>query len=413
MGDDVKERGTIFTPTDIAKYMVSFIDNRRPKRILEPCCGTGAILKYIHPKHETVSMDINSDYVASARSANPSASVIVKDFVDYDTTAKFDYVICNPPYVKIQNMSPETLAKLRSDYPEFIVGNTNLYVYFMLKAFDLLKDGGKAVFIVPNTLLHNRSLSRIYDHFFGNGYVHTLIDFKEKQIFADASTYTCIVVFTRKANKTYRYANDIGLSWKTVENVKRLPSTSKVHLRIGIMTLCDVVFIIKDWKQSVGGRTIEFVKYGVTYTIESAACRDILKVSKKQMHKIVYPYLDCGVIDGEFLNRYPKCAVYLRKFKDLLDNRDGGKGDYPKWYAFGRTQSLTEHDGDSDGSRWFLPAVVRNIRDSLFKSAASLYYSGYMVDGSIADLKKNEETILARANHRAGGWYAITNYSLR
>lgn len=37
---------------------------------------------------------------------------------------------------------------------------------------------------------------------------------------------------------------------------------------------------------------------------------------------------------------YPKAYTYLQNKKKLLLQRDKGKGGYPNWFAFGRTQSL-------------------------------------------------------------------------
>ena len=65
----------------------------------------------------------------------------------------FDIVIGNPPYVRQESIKPpkykERLLRIYSD----ATGKSDLYVYFYLRALDLLRDGGTHTFICSNSWL--------------------------------------------------------------------------------------------------------------------------------------------------------------------------------------------------------------------------------------------------------------------
>ncbi len=415
----VKQRGVVFTPEHIVKYMLSFIDDsKHPKRILEPSCGDGSIIKLLNKKHDILGIDIDCTFIEYCKKNFLHAKFKCQDFLEFSTNIKYDYIIGNPPYVSVQNMSKASVSKMQNDYPDIIYGNTNLYAYFILKCCDLLKDDGLMVFICPNTFLYNKSLGKLKKFLFHERRIRVLIDFKDKQIFPNVLTYTCIIVVSRKPNTCYMYGNDISKRLKKIEYKEYIPhkidkKESNVYFRIGIMTLCDHVFVIKNYVLKQG--YIHFEKEGKKYKIEEESCQNILKVSKKQIHRIIYPYLvkdEKVVIDYMFLQKYPKCAKYLNDYKNMLKMRDNGKTElYPTWYAYGRTQALLPYKKP----RLFIPSTVKDIKNNIFISKTPLYYSGLWIksDGIginklCASIKKNEQTILSNSNNKSDGWYALT-----
>lgn len=424
MSDPVKDRGVVFTPPQIAKWMVSLIPNKTPLHILEPSCGNGAILDFIPAKHFVTGIDINKSHIAACKKkfSHNHWAFIQNDFIKVLPSQKYDVVIGNPPYVRIQNMQPSMVTKMQKEYPDFIYGNTNLYAYFLVKCLDMLKDNGKLIFLIPNSLFYNKSLQRIKQYILEKRWLEYLIDFHEHQIFEGVSTYTCILVLTKNAKRTfYTLENGVTHAKQKVyyKTPKKIMSNRSFVPRIGIMTLCDDVFIIKDFTFINNNNTIQFIKHGKSYQIEADACMDILKVSKNAIYKIIYPYLNINKrveIDLEFLQKYPQCARYLQEYKHVLHQRDNGNTSrYPAWYAYGRTQSLTPHDG----KRLFLPTVVKNIKDSFFVRDVPLFYSGLWIEPqthiSISTMKQwlisHEKHILENSNHREGGWFALTHSS--
>lgn len=62
---------------------------------------------------------------------------------------RFDFVVGNPPYFKMKDLSDE----LKTAFGESIYGHPNAYGVFMHAGIEMLKDGGRLGFIVPRSML--------------------------------------------------------------------------------------------------------------------------------------------------------------------------------------------------------------------------------------------------------------------
>lgn len=410
----IKENGVVFTPPDIVKYMTQFIDNSVSKNILEPSSGTGNFIEQLHHKHKITCIDINKEYIAECSRKFDNINCKVQNFIDFTTTDKFDYIIGNPPYVKIQNINNQDLEKMKQQYPEIIKGNTNLYIYFIIKCLDMLKDNGKLIFIVPNTWLYSKSFISFKNYIIQNRFLEQLIDFKDKQIFKNVSTYTCIIILSKQHKEYYLYANNILKD--TMKRYYQTEYTSKKTLlkmmrpRIGIMTLKDDVFIIKNFK--IKNKMVYFKKNNKEYCIERKACKNILKVSKNQKYLIIYPYDNNTTIIDNLQDVYPRAYDYLLKYKEELKKRDRGNKEYKHWYCYGRTQALK----CKKGQRLFISTIVKNIKDFLIEDDVELYYSGLCIEPkngvNINTIKKylikKERQILQNSNNKSDKWYSLS-----
>ena len=421
MKSDVKDRGVVFTPEHIVKFMTSYIDNTLSHTILEPSCGMGNIVEQIDKKHKITCIDINKQYIRHCAKQFSNAKCVTKNFIHYKTKEKFDYIIGNPPYVKIQNITPKDMTEIRKEYPTFMKGNTNLYIYFILKCFNLLKDDGKLIFIVPNTWLYNSSLQRLKNWIISNKYLEVLIDFKGKQIFDNVSTYTCIMILSKK-NQFYHYSNSIDNKLvkksyqKTLTDKSNSASSSLLDImtpRIGIMTLKDDVFIIK--KFTVKDNKVYFSKDNKDFVIERDACKKILKVSKNQIYLIIYPYDANAKIISDLKKKFPLTFNYLSKYKQQLLDRENGNNNYKYWYEYGRTQALKI----VKGKRLFISTIVKNIRDFVYEKDVELYYSGMWIQPkekhSFSYIKnkliEHEQQILSSSNNKSSNWYGLSKNS--
>ena len=257
-------------------------------------------------------------------------------------------------------------------------------------------------------------------------HVETIIDFKDKCIFKDVLTYTCIVILSNKNTKEYKYCE------YTLDNHKYIKKNThdKLELqqqkqqtikpKVGVMTLCDKVFIIKEYK--IDDDYVVFTNKTKTETkqwkIEKDACKDILKVSKNEKYKIIYPYIE----ENSKLNpiphlekRYPLTYSYLLEHKNRLLARDAGKANrYPYWYCYGRTQALQ----CCSKPRLFISTIVNdNLGRYMYIDTCDLYYSGMCIyediDNSMNKILKNKETVLGNSGHKHNGWYSISHSSFK
>jgi type I restriction-modification system DNA methylase subunit len=128
------------------------------------------------------------------------------EFPEIFISGGFDVVIGNPPYVNANQLkkaiSTNEYSFLKSNY-KTAKGTVDLYIYFFEKGLNLLSDKGILSYITPNRFLsasYGKALREILvDEFEISG----LIDYSDKKVFTDASTYPVISFFRNKSNDTY------------------------------------------------------------------------------------------------------------------------------------------------------------------------------------------------------------------
>ena len=112
----------------------------------------------------------------------------------------FDVIIGNPPYVRIQGLD-RTEASYFSKRYESSTGNYDLYVLFLERGMQLLKDGGVLGFILPNNFFkakYGRGIRRLLS---SDGLVTKVVDFRDAQIFGSGTNYTALLFLKKQHNK--------------------------------------------------------------------------------------------------------------------------------------------------------------------------------------------------------------------
>jgi type I restriction-modification system DNA methylase subunit len=134
----------------------------------------------------------------------------------------FDVVLGNPPYVR-----QETLGAAFKDYAQDIYqtfsGTADLYVYFIEKGYELLREGGRMGYIVPNKWLR-ANYGRALREFLQDKLDH-LLDFGDLPVFPDATTYPLILTLGKKV-EVIREASPEGTPL-AVTHVKQLPAPNQ------------------------------------------------------------------------------------------------------------------------------------------------------------------------------------------
>lgn len=419
--DPVKNNGVVFTPEYISDYMCSFIQSKNDLTILEPSCGEGIFIKSLLKtklKYKLHANDINSIFLDYCKSNYTNCTFTNDNFIKYDKSYKYDCIIMNPPYTRIQNLQKDEINSMKKEYP-ILTGNFDIYLYFLVKCFDMLYNDGQLICIIPNSFLYNKSCSKVKA--FLEPFIEYIIDFKDTKIFKGFSVYTCIIVINKdKSNLTYRYKTVQNIDnllynnyqLKTIDNTIQSSILGEYKLKNGIATLADDIFIIKEIDKE-DDNYLYFTKNKMNYKIEKGIMEKILKVSKNMEYYIIYPYTSDGKIKAN-LNEYPYCLKYLETFKEKLRNRDRGNKQYEAWYAYGRKQAILKNTG----VKMYISPLVQDISTSLITSTVPLFYSGLQFQtNDIESLKKllikNEAKILEHSNMKSGGWYSINGDSFR
>jgi hypothetical protein len=160
-------KGFVPTPATIVDIMVGKLFRTRPPTpectLLDPGCGDGEFIDGVirwcserrHPFPRIVGIegDPQRARVASARFAGSNCVRILQQDFLRSTDLRFDYVVGNPPYVPITELSVVERETYRRRYAT-AKGRFDLYLLFFEQALHLLKPDGTLVFITPEKFLY-------------------------------------------------------------------------------------------------------------------------------------------------------------------------------------------------------------------------------------------------------------------
>lgn len=399
----------VFTPDHISQRMASFLGTSGT--LLEPSCGTGNLLNYISlPSFERIDVyDIKQEYLNEIQDLE-NLSKHCCDFIKEDIRVKYDNIILNPPYIKIQDLSPDYRSFIKKHYSHHFAGSFDLYLVFLSKCLSLLKPGGKMVAITPNSYLISANSKKFRRFLIDNHLIQEVVDYGHEKVFPGVSTYTCITVFshyneTMKYNgKTINYLSleSGGIDYKITEfvsDVVYLTLGDICKMKNGIATLSNSVFI-HDKK---------LFDEPVWMPIR---CSNTMKW-------VIYPYFAGSLITEDTLSRgSPLTYQYLLEKRGILELRDKGHKVYPAWYAYGRSQSVFIPDGDC----LYIPTFIDPNNFDMYIHEATLFTSCISIeikDRSFdlefvkGQIRNNIKKIAAESSRKGGGWINLSVKTLQ
>src|SRR5213078_2383428 len=77
----------------------------------------------------------------------------ITDFVLSPPSNHYYAIVANPPYIRHHRLSPSVKARLKALSAHILGtnldGRAGLHIYFLIRALQLLKEGGRLAFIMP------------------------------------------------------------------------------------------------------------------------------------------------------------------------------------------------------------------------------------------------------------------------
>jgi adenine-specific DNA-methyltransferase len=230
------EMGQVFTRPWVVNLILDLVGYTADRDLaalvaLEPACGEGAFLGPIIDRlisssathgHGTAhlmgalrALDLSEINVERARKfavvrlvdhgipiadAEILATKWIRqgDFILDEDVEGADFVLGNPPYIRLENVPPARTAAYRAACPT-MKGRSDVYVGFIERGLRLLREEGVLGFIVADRWMHNqygRELRRLV----GDGFsVETVIEMHEVDAFEDdVSAYPAVTVIRRR-----------------------------------------------------------------------------------------------------------------------------------------------------------------------------------------------------------------------
>jgi len=455
-----KLQGAVPTPEWIVNLMldkVGYIDDLDKKSIIDPACGDGnflvvaldRFLNYLekHKFSDTEKVkaiernifgididenalkkcDENLNNVLAKHNIKQSVrfNLYERDALDVEENkklnGKFDFVIGNPPYIRIQNLDKKERKYIQDNYSFCKSGSTDIYIAFFQMGISLLNSKGRLCFITPNTYFYTNTGRELRQYLKENKLIKEIINFGDKQLFDSVTAYTSITTLDKTNKKDYfgyyiysdnlKYIDSIPFSklksdkWVLDKNEiidrifeienrgQKLGEIAEIH--VGITTLADDLYIFKN-PLFKGNNVIIKLKNGSEYKIEKSILKPIIKVSvlkssnNTQNRFVIFPY---KLVNGKYValnekelkQKYPLTYKYFLAVKKRLLMRDKGKKISP-WYAFGRTQGLNT----SFGEKILVSPIGNKPNFIVWKKPEYTFYAGYCIKykGNLDELAK-------------------------
>lgn len=454
-----KNLGQIYTPEHIVKDMLNILDYQGEKilqkHIIDNSCGDGAFLKIIVERYineykkkygnlvgvekelETYIHGIEIDKYEYIKCLNNLSqhvfwfgiSGIRWDILNADTVEtktfnnKMDYVVGNPPYVRIHNLMNNFHRIRKFDFCKS--GMSDMYILFYQIGFNMLNSTGKLCYITPNSFYSSVAGLDFRKFIVNTKHLYTVVDLGHYQPFK-ATTYTTIcafdfsntfdafdfckydlngsIVFQEKLyiNEAFNRGKMILAKKREQQLVIDIQSfkskkLNAVIVKNGFATLCDKVFINKnfDFEENV---------------------IDVIKASTGEWAKIIYPYDKDGKIIP-FENLSSEVKKYLVFNKEKLQKRSVEKKSM--WYAFGRSQAIN----DVFKQKFSINTTIKDINSIKLhevKSGQGVYSGLYI----LTELSKQElidiicsedfiEYIRVLGKCKSGGYYTFSSKDLQ
>ncbi|WP_058555529.1 N-6 DNA methylase [Thiohalocapsa sp. ML1] len=234
--------GQFFTPAPAVAWLVEAVDPRRSERVIDPACGSGAFLSYaarylqaqgVADAHAAGNLfGIEKDrYLARLASQHialttlKSASVRCGDslaLVDADGSSldarsrgTFDVVITNPPFgSKIVSSSETVRAGFDLAYKwtrstsghyqktDILGARTPPQILFLERILTLLKPGGRAGIVVPESLISSPKYGYVVAYLLIHADITAVVGMPESLFKTSGKggthTKTCLLVLRKK-----------------------------------------------------------------------------------------------------------------------------------------------------------------------------------------------------------------------
>ena len=313
------------------------------------------------------------------------------------STLRFDVIVGNPPYMKSEDMKNITPLELplykihfQSAYKQF-----DKYFLFLEQGLNLLTDDGVLGYIVPSKFTKVGAGKKLRELLAVKGHLQSIVSFGANQVFADKTTYTCLLILNKKPQKTFQYAEVKRLSnWKVREpdtakfaskiiqeldpdvwvlvppeltgayhkivsqSIQLVDLTGEDNIFNGIHTSANDIYIFVPTKEDK--KHYLFSKKGVEYKIEKKITKPYFQTSSgednlntyrtfKPNARVIYPYTPTKsgvelIPLATIQKKYPLAYGYLQKHKSVLNNPKRDIKPTPQteneWHRYGRHQSL-------------------------------------------------------------------------
>jgi SAM-dependent methyltransferase len=406
--------GQFYTPPWVAAVLAEWAVRDADDRVLDPCCGAGAITARLADRYADLGLDhedamarttaVDRDPVAlglcglslAARDESRAVPELrAVDFFDLSLAdvGPFDATVANPPYVR-----QEAIAGDRERYREHLRGfgppdetpyydgeaaldgRCDLYCYFLTRATAALADGGRLAWVVPTKWLvadYGASLRRfLRDHY----RLHAVVGSRTREF--DGPLVDTVLV----------------LAERRVDDATREPGTTHFVRLTRRVSVRDVLAAVGDPSQEppVPGGDVRVRTAGTHRTVTVPPAATTNGGDRRTGHYLTAPSLylraraHAGTVPLERLADVSRGKKTGANAIFVLTDDDVAEFGIDERFCRPAVKSVREvvgyRHGPGDASRWFLDVhdyvtAVRTEADGEGRSLEALVRESLRADG--------------------------------
>ena len=364
------------------------------------------------------------------------------DYLFDSTTVEADFVIGNPPYVRLEDIPEEIASYYRDAYPT-MRGRADLYVAFFEAALRQLKEGGACAFICADRWMRNQYGADLREVVTSGYSVDVVVEMHNADAFHDeVDAYPAITVIRRRKQGSAVVASagpevehvlpkTLSAALEAAKNAKpmvvadglrvarvdtwfegadpwpchsleqlallrlleeRFPALEvDAKVGIGVATGNDRVFITKDAHLVEPSRLLKL-----------ALVRDIFD-GKMQWsgHYLVDPWNNDGLVS---LDKYPRLRAYFEKHAVVLKKRHTAAKNLRGWY---RTIDRVTHTLTAKPKLYI--ADIKNVLDPVLDAGETYpHHNLYFIQSDEWNLE-----VLGGLLMSAVGQFFVESYGVR
>ena len=304
--------GQIFTRQVVAKYMTSLFDLPKDAAVLDPCFGAGAFLEALKSDEfkNVTGCELDTTLYEIQKNKFAEYKLLNQDFLQFESSEGFDGIIMNPPYIRQEKINElQYLGITKEKIRKNLIFNTlpstaNMYMYFILKAMDLLKTNGQLVVIFPSSWLNTKSGHQFKKALLKTGKIEKVIylhgDVFEKEALVDVvilkvvKTTAVLETIEEHLEVVGKDIESIILKREGIKTVFECAFDKLASIQRGMTTGYNQMFINPDIKDSGAyfKKIISSPKNLIGYSTDNAKLDQLLDCTGEDLSEQVKIYLD-------------------------------------------------------------------------------------------------------------------------
>ncbi len=477
ISEPVEPKGIVYTKRWVVDLLLDLVDYCPEKDLastlaIEPAAGDGAFLGPMVERlvescrnhnrtlseclHSIIAYELNAG--SAARSRAITYEILAKLGIDRSLARRLaeawvqngdylfdgihqeaDFIVGNPPYIRLEDIPEETASVYRNTYPT-MKGRADLYIAFFEAALRQLKPGGICGFICADRWMRNQYGAELRQLITSVYSVDIILSMHDADAFHDeVDAYPAITVIRRKKQQATVVASacreaeelepdrlatmlktqrlDIlphGVHGAVVETwfkgadpwpchspeqlallrqfEKQFPALEvNAKVGIGVATGNDRVYLTKDSNIVEPSRLLKL-----------ALAKDVTSGTLQWSgHYLINPWNDEGLVD---LNIYPKLKAYYEYHAEALKKRHTAEKNRLGWY---KTIDRVNH-ALTQTPKLYIPDIKNSLEPVLDRGETYPHHNLYFIQSYEWDLEVLGGLLMSRI-----GQFFVESYGVR